>query len=309
MEDARTWLELRLQDQVLRRYDAVLDVGGGDTPFTKLIQELPFIEEQEADGILVVVVHVVGPERADVDYLQAFASAGVLEAKATLILLNGGLVMGGKSVGPAFQGIVTHPAVVSATDRDAHVLTFPALSCMSEVTDRKLTFREAATGVVKDGMAPMMRFDRTRLRHAPPDMDAIDPDALDAPAVLSGTVQQRAHRLRVVGVGGRDQGGQHEAQRAGQHVALDAAHQLVAIDPAWPLLRAGGDALAVQDRCRRLSRAALLRTHRAREQGGDVGPQAVSAEAVVPAPHGLPGRTPGAGSARDSRPSPDTGRR
>ena len=162
--DVRTWLEMRLQDQILRRYDTVLDVGGGDTPFTKLIEELPFIEELEADGILVVVVHVVGPEQADVDYLQAFASAGVLEAKATLILLNGGLVMGGKSIAPAFKGIMEHPAIVAATVKGAKVLTFPPLSCMSEVTDRKLTFREAAIGVVKDGMPPMMRFDRTRVR-------------------------------------------------------------------------------------------------------------------------------------------------
>ena len=39
----------------------------------------------------------------------------------------------------------------------------PALSCMAEVTDRGLTFEDAAAGVVKPGQAPMSLFDPTRV--------------------------------------------------------------------------------------------------------------------------------------------------
>ena len=40
------------------------------------------------------------------------------------------------------------------------------------------------------------------LRHARPDIDAIDLDVLHGPAILSRTLQQRAHGLRVVRIGG-----------------------------------------------------------------------------------------------------------
>lgn len=162
--DVGIWLEQRLDDQILGRYDAVLDVGGGDTPFTRLIQELPLVEELEASGILVVAVHVIGPEQADVDYLQAFALSGVLQSRATLIVLNSGLVTGNRQIGPAFGNVTAHPSVQAAIGRGARLVFFPSLSCLSEVTDRKLTFRECATHVSKPGMSPMMRFDRTRTR-------------------------------------------------------------------------------------------------------------------------------------------------
>ena len=142
----------------------MLDVGGGDTPFTKLIQEIPFIDELEADGIRVVVVHVVGPEQADVDYLQAFAKSDVLQSKATLIFFNGGLVMGDSTVEGAFETIRAHAAIKQAVRKGATIVIFPRLGCMSEVTDRSLTFREATTAIEKGGHSSMARFDRTRVR-------------------------------------------------------------------------------------------------------------------------------------------------
>jgi hypothetical protein len=44
------------------------------------------------------------------------------------------------------------------------VARFPALTCMSEVTDRGLTFEEAAAGRIKPGQQPMSMFDPTRVR-------------------------------------------------------------------------------------------------------------------------------------------------
>lgn len=162
--DVRQWLEQRFSDQITRRFDAVLDVGGGETPFTKLIQEIPFIDELESDGIRVVVIHVVGPEQADVDYLQAFADNDVLQSKATLIFFNGGLVMGDSTVESAFLPIARHPSIKQAVLMGAKVVIFPRLACMSEVTNRALTFREATTDLAKGGHTSMSRFDRTRTR-------------------------------------------------------------------------------------------------------------------------------------------------
>ncbi len=162
--DVRQWLEQRFSDQITHGFDAVLDVGDGDTPFTKLIQEISFIEELEADGIRVVVIHVVGPEQADVDYLPAFAKSDILQSKATLIFFNGGLVMGDSTVESAFRPIETHPAIENAMIAGAVACIFPRLACMSEVTNRALTFREATTALEKGGHSSMDRFDRTRTR-------------------------------------------------------------------------------------------------------------------------------------------------
>jgi hypothetical protein len=40
----------------------------------------------------------------------------------------------------------------------------PALGCMSEVTDRGISFADAAEGRVKPGQAPMSLFDPIRVR-------------------------------------------------------------------------------------------------------------------------------------------------
>ena len=127
------------------------------------------------------------------------------------------------------------------------------------------------------------------LCHARADVDAINLDTLNGPAALDRKRQQRSHRLRVMHVGRRHQDGQHKAQRARQHVALDAAHPFVAVHAARAGLRTRGHALAVKEGGCRLRRPALPGAHRSREKASDVGPDAVGPEAVVPGAHDLPG--------------------
>ena len=42
IEDAKAWIEERLEHLIEHRYDAVLDVGGGATGFTRLVEECHF---------------------------------------------------------------------------------------------------------------------------------------------------------------------------------------------------------------------------------------------------------------------------
>jgi len=163
VEDSKKWIEDRILDQVGRRYDAMLDVGGGMTGFTQLVGEVPLVGELEDQGIRVVGLFCIGPERADLDYLEQFAERDCFLPTATVVVLNGGLVLSGRSVKAAFAPMLDHPAVKAVMARGARVIPMPVLTCMSQVTDRGLTFKDAAAGVAKPDQEPLSFFDRARV--------------------------------------------------------------------------------------------------------------------------------------------------
>jgi len=162
-EDVKSWLEDRFAHLIQHHYDAVLDIGGGDTPLARLVQEVPIVRTLERRGIRVVLVHVVGPEMADLDYLERFLAENLFTAEATLIVLNDGLVLSGRSANFAFTGVKQHPAFLNALQHGAEIVLMPKLACMSQVTDRGLTFTEAMNGVNKPGAAPLSFFDQERV--------------------------------------------------------------------------------------------------------------------------------------------------
>ena len=162
-EDVKAWLEERFTHLIQHRYDAVLDIGGGDTPLARLVEEVPIVRTLERRGIRVVLVHVVGPELADLDYLERFLAENLFTAEATLIVLNDGLVLTGRSAGFAFASVKQHPAFLNAVQDGAEIVLMPKLACMSQVTDRGLTFAEAMNGVNKPGAAPLSFFDQERV--------------------------------------------------------------------------------------------------------------------------------------------------
>jgi len=163
-EDVKKWLQHRFEDLVERRYDAVLDVGGGDTPLARLIEELPIAEALDEEGIRVVLAHVLGPETADLDYLANLLNEAAFAQEDTLLVMNEGLVLTGRSPELAFADVMKHPACKDAMAKGARVSWFPRLSCMSEVTDRGLTFRDAMNGVAKNEKGALSLFDKQRVR-------------------------------------------------------------------------------------------------------------------------------------------------
>ena len=162
-EDVKAWLEGQFTDLIRYRYDAVLDIGGGETPLARLVEEVPIVHTLEQRGIRVILAHVLGPELADLDYLQRFLAEDLLAPEATMLVLNDGLVLTGRSATFAFSSIRQHPAFIDAMDRQAKVVLLPKLSCMSQVTDRGLTFTDAMNGVNKLGSQPLSFFDQERV--------------------------------------------------------------------------------------------------------------------------------------------------
>lgn len=163
LEDGKAWIEDRIGDLIKHRYDAVLDVGGGATGFSRLVQEVPVLEAMEGSAVRVVGLFVIGPEKADLDYLEQFAEVDGFMPAASAIVLNSGLVLSGRSAGGAFKPVLEHCAIRNALERGAKVAMMPALSCMAQVTDRGLTFTEAMNGEAGDGTEPLSLFDRARV--------------------------------------------------------------------------------------------------------------------------------------------------
>jgi hypothetical protein len=162
-EDVKAWLEERFADLVRRNYDAVLDIGGGATPLASLVAEVPIVASLARRGVRLVLVHVLGPELADLDYLESFLAENLLAPEATVIVLNAGLVLTGRSAAFAFAAVKQHPALGDAIKKGAEVVLMPRLACMSQVTDRGLTFEEAMNAVQKPGHPPLSFLDQERV--------------------------------------------------------------------------------------------------------------------------------------------------
>jgi hypothetical protein len=164
-EEVKRWLEERFTTLAEHGQSAVLDVGGGDTPLARLVEELPVAEMLESVGVRVVLVHVVGPETADLDYLEHYSSNDLFVSQHTLVVTNGGLVLSGRSPKAAFEPLMKHRAIRKVIGDGGQVVEFPRLGCMSEVTDRGLTFTEVLADPKKTGKAPPLgMFDTARVR-------------------------------------------------------------------------------------------------------------------------------------------------
>lgn len=162
-DDTKAWIEARIGDQITHRYDAVLDVGGGETALNRLASEVSLVDALEAQGIRPVAIHLLGPELADLDYLNASAETGLFAPEATILVLNEGLVTSGRSASFAFARVQEHPVVKRAVMRGAQLAMMPALGCMAQVTDRGLGFAEMSNGAQAEGHERTSYFDQMRV--------------------------------------------------------------------------------------------------------------------------------------------------
>lgn len=162
--DTRGWIESKLKEQAEHGYHAVLDAGGGFTGFSALVEDVPVISTLGAQGTDVIGLFCIGAEQADLDYLDSFSKTEAFMPEATMIVMNAGLVLSGRSPKAAFAPIMENAVLKAAVARGAKIAVFPTLTCMAAVTDRGLTFEEAADGKLKPGQQPMSMFDPTRVR-------------------------------------------------------------------------------------------------------------------------------------------------
>ena len=162
LDDGKAWIEARFEELVRTRCDAILDVGGGATSFARLTAEVPMLTAAKEIGVLVVGMFVTGPERADLDYLEQFAAVDSLP-DTTAIVMNEALVSSERSAAFVYAPILQHHAVRKVIANGGEAVMFPALTCMSRVSDLGIGFVDAMNGGRANSQEPLGMFDRMRV--------------------------------------------------------------------------------------------------------------------------------------------------
>lgn len=162
--DVREWLAAFIEQQIERRFTALLDLGGGDLILKRVAREIGLVDFLATNGIRPIAVHLLGPDRDDLAYLQDVEVEGVFAPEATILVLNEALVPPHRTAATAFQQtVLEHPILVRAIERGARLVTMPRLEPASEIDLRRLTFAAAEAGQVKEGQVPVGLWKRQQI--------------------------------------------------------------------------------------------------------------------------------------------------
>lgn len=154
--DVREWLNAFLEQQIERRFTAVLDLGGGDLILKRVARELRLVEFLGQYGIRPVAVHLLGADQDDLAYLQDVETGGVFAPDATILILNEALVPLHRTPVTAFRETVqSHPILAQTLTRGAKLVTLPRLEPASDIDLRRLTFAGAEAGEIGQGPGPL----------------------------------------------------------------------------------------------------------------------------------------------------------
>lgn len=154
-DDMEAWFMALCNEQGEKRFNAVLDLGGGDQLLKSLGRRVDFAPYFEAHGIEAVAVYLLTPDLDDLAFLRDLEADGLFAPEATILVLNEGLVEGRKSFESAFNAILEHPVFTAAMKRGAKPIAMPRLYHASESTARRLTMSAALAGRSRDGHPPL----------------------------------------------------------------------------------------------------------------------------------------------------------
>lgn len=150
LDDRRIFLENEVREQKKAAmagnpYDAYWDVGGGDLLMPRLSKDVRFTDTIERVGIELIVIYMLSPHLADLDYFQDLEDAN-FHPKRLVLMLNAGLVAGDRQPNKAFEAMVAAPLIAKLLERGAEPLFMPALAsdCIQAIRGTgESTFRAA----------------------------------------------------------------------------------------------------------------------------------------------------------------------
>jgi hypothetical protein len=167
-DEVADWMEKFFGALVKEQKSGLIDTGGGDTAFTKVISDMPrLVDDLAEEGIATVVVYMFAPRADDVGPLATLSRAGFTPAATALVLNEGVIKVGdGGDVEQAFRETRRHSVYRAAIERGAIELRMPALQIAKKIESRSQQFRHARDGIVPDGkkLVPLGWSDKTILR-------------------------------------------------------------------------------------------------------------------------------------------------
>lgn len=122
-EEVKDWLRDLLQHVMDNKLNALIDLGGGSTTLSSVLQEMPDLADVlSRHGVEPVAVHVVGADPHDLVPLAMTEAAGFRPA-ATAIVCNER-----DATRRRFDQILQHPTFLAAVERGAVPLWMPRLN-------------------------------------------------------------------------------------------------------------------------------------------------------------------------------------
>lgn len=146
------------------RVNGVIDFGGGDTSWARVIDTAPQLAStMEADGVVPIAAYVLTPRLDDLTALATFEARG-FQPRATALVLNLA-----KAESPsAFDGLRRQPVYRAALDRGAVEVWMPALSqsVALAIERARVQFHQARDGEADAGRKPatLSLFERVEVR-------------------------------------------------------------------------------------------------------------------------------------------------
>lgn len=162
-QDRRDWFDGLVEKQIEQGGSIAVDFGGGDLILKRQAAELELATFLEANGIEVVALHLIGPNLDDLAYLGEVERDGLFAPKATVLVINEGLVPPGRSERTAFEPIVSHPIFQAAIGRGAKWVRMPRLACVQDVENRRISFAGAEAGETGRGLPVLGAINRQRI--------------------------------------------------------------------------------------------------------------------------------------------------
>ena len=159
------WLEQMLASIMEAKKSIAMDFGGGDTTLSRLVAEVPDLQQMMQDAsVEPVALYPLSPRSSDLTPLAAIEQAG-FRPKATALILNEGRADSARNRHQEFAQIRKHSTYKAAIARGAIEIWMPRLYAAKAIEDRRIGFRRAVNGEIPEGGLGLGPFDRSRTRH------------------------------------------------------------------------------------------------------------------------------------------------
>ncbi len=158
--EMREWFRALCERQIAERFNLLIDLGGGDLLLKQMARRVDLVPFLKMNGIDVVAIHLIGPERDDLAYLRDLEIDGLVAPEATILVLNESLAPQNLSIKSAFQPVFEHPIFKSALNRGAKLVWMPRLDVAHEISARRLPFTAAEAGAATEDLPPLGPWNR-----------------------------------------------------------------------------------------------------------------------------------------------------